>query len=280
MPARQASGNLEKKVLRRCRAMEIPLAGIAPVDRWRQPMFHPWIPEEFFPDAIFPETRSVLVIGLPVPLPVLETSPSIWYREQYLVINSLLDQYTYRLAEFLNRQGYPSVFVPRDGYGSIDVLIENPVAFFSHRHAAYLAGLGTFGVNNMLLTPEYGPRVRFGSVFTSADLPAGRPVITDPLCTRCMQCVRHCPSSALQPGEYPGDITDTHACARMSSDLGRRYAAPCGICIKVCPVGKDRKHYRREGREMYRDRDTFPEFHRAWEHVRSYGVKPPIGHSP
>ncbi len=124
MPTPQASGDLEEEVLRRCRAMEIPLAGIAPVDRWRQPLFDPWIPKEFFPDAIFPETRSVLVIGLPVPLPVLETSPSIWYREQYHVVNSLLDQYTYRLAEFLNRRGYPSVFVPRDGYGSIDVLLE------------------------------------------------------------------------------------------------------------------------------------------------------------
>ena len=66
---------------------------------------------------------------------------------------------------------HPSSF-PGDGYFGIKALLKNPVAFFSHRHAAFLAGLGNFGVNNMLLTPEYGPRVRFGSVFTSAELAA------------------------------------------------------------------------------------------------------------
>lgn len=119
--------------------------------------FQPWMPEEFYPQSIYPEARSVIVIGLPVSLPVLETSPSIYYRELYNTINSLLDQHTYRLAAFLTQLGHPSIFVPRDGYFGIRALLKNPVAFFSHRHAALLAGLGNFGVNNMLLTPEYGP---------------------------------------------------------------------------------------------------------------------------
>ena len=45
----------------------------------------------------------------PGSVPVIETSPSIYYREMYNVLNSLLDQYTYRLAEFLNKEGFPSV---------------------------------------------------------------------------------------------------------------------------------------------------------------------------
>lgn len=155
--------DLKAAVLERCRRMEIPLAGgVASTERWENPPFQPWMPEEFYPQSIFPEARSVIVIGLPVHLPVLETSPpSIYYHELYKTVNTLLDQYTYRLASFLNDEGFPpSVFVPpRDGYGSIEVLQKNPVAFFSHRHAALLAGgLGTFGVNNTLLTPpEYGP---------------------------------------------------------------------------------------------------------------------------
>ena len=133
--------------------------GVANVERWYSPLFLPWVPEEFYPQSIYPETKSVIVIGLPVSLPVLETSPSIYYRELYKTVNSLLDQYTYRLSNFLTDKGYPSIFVPRDGYGNIEVLLQNPIAFFSHRHAALLAGLGNFGVNNTVLTPEYGPRV-------------------------------------------------------------------------------------------------------------------------
>jgi epoxyqueuosine reductase len=264
--------DLKTEIISRCRRMEIPLAGTASVERWKKPLFQPWIPEEFFPDSIFPEARSVLVIGLPVHLPVLESSPSIWYRELYTTVNNLLDQYGYRLAEFLTRKGYPSVSVPRDGYGNIDVLLERPVAFFSHRHAAFLAGLGTFGINNMLLTRQYGPRVRFTSVLTAAELPSD-PLIAEGLCTRCLRCVKSCPSSAVSSEDYPEGITDTLACATMSARLNRRFAAPCGICIKVCPVGEDRKTYHREDTGIYSDKTKSPRLHQSWEHVRNYGIK-------
>ncbi|MCC7564927.1 MAG: 4Fe-4S binding protein [Methanomicrobiaceae archaeon] len=264
------SEELKRKIRERCRAMEIPLVGIADVERWEHPPMQPWMPEEFYPQSIFPEARSVIVIGLPVHLPVLETAPSIYYRELYRIINALLDQYTYRLAGFLNEQGHPSVFVPRDAYGSIEVLLSNPIAFFSHRHAAFLAGLGTFGVNNMILTPEYGPRVRFGSVLTAAALPPD-PILSRRLCTRCMQCVRMCPSGALEDEDYPAGLTDRQACAAHSAELNRRFVSPCGICIKVCPVGEDRRLYSREDASLYRDREGHEQYHDAWEHVRRYG---------
>jgi epoxyqueuosine reductase len=257
---------LKEAVLERCRKMEIPLVGVAAVERWKNPPFRPWMPEEFFPQSIFPEARSVVVIGLPIHLPVLETAPSIYYYELYRTVNTLLDQYTYRLASFLNEQGHPSVFVPRDGYGSIEALRKNPIAFFSHRHAALLAGLGTFGVNNTVLTPEYGPRVRFGSVLTAAVLPPD-PLIDRDLCTRCMRCVRMCPAGALDREDYPQGLTDKNACTA----LHERHISPCGICIKVCPVGDDRRHYDREDASIYEQGEQNRRYRQAWDHVRRYG---------
>ena len=264
------SEDLLSAIRKRCKKMEIPLVGVASVEQWKDPRFLPWMPEEFYPQSIYPEARSVIVIGLPVSLPVLETSPSIFYRELYNTVNGLLDQYTYRLANFLNDSGNPSVFVPRDGYSGIKALLKNPVAFFSHRHAAYLAGLGTFGVNNMLLTPAFGPRVRFGSVFTSAELEPDL-LQEDQLCTRCMRCVKMCPVNALNEKDYPQGLTDKKTCAEHSNELNRQGISPCGICIKVCPVGEDRQLFDRMDASIYSRRDRFLDKHRAWEHVRSYG---------
>lgn len=264
------SADLKNEIRKRCGKMEIPMVGVASVEQWKDPPFLPWMPEEFYPQSIYPEARSVIVIGLPVSLPVLETSPSIFYRELYNTVNALLDQYTYRLANFLNDSGSPSIFVPRDGYFGIKALLKNPVAFFSHRHAAFLAGLGTFGVNNMLLTPEFGPRVRFGSVFTSAELKPD-PLLEDQLCTRCMRCVKMCPANAQDENDYPLGLTDKKSCAEYAGELNRRGISPCGICIKVCPVGMDRRLYGRMDASIYSRRDRFRDMHRAWEHVRSYG---------
>ena len=247
---------LQEEVVAHARSLDVPLIGFAPAERWETPLFEPWVPEAFWPASIVPGTRTVIVIGFPVFSPVLDSAPSIWYHELYQTINTLLDTTAYRLAARLSSRGHPSVPIPRDGYGSIRVLLERPTAFFSHRHAAYLAGLGTFGTNNMLLTPEYGPRVRFTSIFTTAEL-SGAPVMETGLCLRCMRCVETCPSGALDPGDYPGTLTQKRACTEEAASLYARQISPCGRCLAVCPVGEDR--WPRPGSEAAR------------AHIRSYG---------
>jgi epoxyqueuosine reductase QueG len=267
------SGRLKRSLLDYCSGLDIPLVGCAPAGRWDCPPFEPWVPEEFRPRAIFPETETVVVIGYPVSLPVLETAPSIWYYEEYKTVNTLLDLAAHRIASFLNGKGFPSVAVPRDGYGHISILKDTPVAFFSHRHAAFLAGLGNFGINNVILTRQFGPRVRFTSILTGAELPAD-PVMEEPLCIDCMQCMKACPVQAIPGRDYPKALTDKRACAVRSEELAARYISPCGLCIKVCPIGEDRTLYRRESPGIYDETNAeFRKYRRAWEHVRKYGSR-------
>ncbi|MCP1661387.1 MAG: epoxyqueuosine reductase [Methanocalculus sp. MSAO_Arc1] len=262
---------LSKDALRSwCDNHEIPLLGIADAGRWHDPAIIPDIPLPFRPDSIFSGTQSVIVIGLPVHLPSLESSPSVQYSELYRTINTLLDQYTYRIAERLNQEGHPSIAIPRDGYGGIQALLKNPVTFFSHRHAAHRAGLGTFGLNNMLLTPAYGPRARFGSVLTTLAIEPD-PLPGDQLCTRCMECVEQCPVRAVNSAGYPEGKTNSIACAKYSAALAKKQISPCGICIKVCPIGRDRAFYDREDVSIYRKDAPDTPLKRSWEHVRSYG---------
>ena len=270
--------NLKTEIQKKCKEMQIPLVGFAPVKRWENPplelpnTFNEWIPQEFWPQSIYPDAKTVIVIGLPVHLPIVETAPSIYYHELYNTVNAALDNKAYEIANFLINRGYPSIYVPRDAYGDIDILLEKPFAFFSHKHAAYLAGLGSFGQNNVLLTPEYGPRVRFTSIFTSANI-EGDPIKNVDLCTHCLSCVNHCPVNAIKKeGEFPPPL-DKISCAQRSKKLRKEYRSPCGICIKVCPVGEDRKIFNRKDISIYNENKTPENYKKAWKHVKDYGSK-------
>jgi epoxyqueuosine reductase len=260
---------LKSRIIKMTKGLGIPLIGFSSSDRWECPPFMPWMPPEFYPQNVMPGTRTVIVIGLPVPLPILETTPSIFYHELYKTINGLLDQYTYRIALFIESEGHSAVGITRDGYASLDVLRERPVAAFSHRHAAYLAGLGTFGVNNTLLTKRYGPRVRFASILTDVEIEPDT-VMKESLCVRCMRCVHHCPVQAIQPVDYPDKLIDKARCTGHHAVLNRHGTSPCGICIKVCPVGSDRTVH---GRTDMRNYDGKGPLDGSWDHVRAYGSK-------
>lgn len=194
------------------------------------------IPYTQRPKSIMPSASSVIVIWVPVSPTILHTAPSIYYREHYRTLNTLLDVTAQKIATLLDVEGYDAAYVPRDGYHGIEGLKKDPSSFFSHRHAAYLAGLGTFGTNNVILTKSHGPRVRFTSIITSADLPAGRPM-EKKLCIECMKCVKECPISALNEEGYLGGM-DKALCVSRSEELAVRGISPCGICIAVCPIGK------------------------------------------
>lgn len=199
------------------------------------------IPPERRPAAIFPGCRAALVIGLPLQRTILDTAPSYWYSWHYQTVNALLDAEAQRIVMLLERLRFRAVALPRDGYPGVASLLRDPSAFFSHRHAAYLAGLGTFGLSGMLLTPDHGPRIRFTTVLTDAELPAGQP-LTKPLCTKCQKCTKVCPVGAVPSRPYPEQITDKQACALRSNALAAEGRSPCGFCIRVCPVGRDQDY--------------------------------------
>lgn len=89
----------------------------------------------------------------------------------------------------------------------------------------------------------------------------------------CMRCARSCPAQALVEKEYPQGITLKDRCTDHNLRLAERYISPCGICIKVCPVGADRAAFGRKDAGLYEGRKGHEAHYRAWEHVRAYGGK-------
>jgi epoxyqueuosine reductase len=132
------------------------------------------------------------------------------------------------------------------------------------KDAAVMAGLGCIGKNNMVVTPEYGPRVRLRAMLMDVELQATGPVDFDP-CKECdMPCQRVCPQKAFEKAIYSEkefELTMLPARTGVYSrklcnvqmerdekqsenmlvegkdDMGRviKY---CRRCEMVCPVGK------------------------------------------
>ena len=96
------------------------------------------------------------------------------------------------------------------------------------RHAAVAGGLGTWGLNLMVLTREFGPRVHLGGVMTTMAL-GPDPRIEGELCLgleECGRCAAVCPEDAIPRrapvGAGPAACRglDAAACARSSQPFG------------------------------------------------------------
>ncbi len=105
---------------------------------------------------------------------------------------------------------------------------------FPYKRAAHAAGMGTPGRSQLLLTPEFGPRVRLAAVVTTAPLVTGKP-FEDELCIEgCVECAEACLIGALKPD---GSL-DRQSCWDRVSSMEERYGyAICASCIAACPVG-------------------------------------------
>ena len=64
---------------------------------------------------------------------------------------------------------------------------------------ALKAGLGEYARNQMVITPEFGPRLRFSKIFTSLPLEHDRPrqLGVKQYCDQCTKCADACPVKAF-----------------------------------------------------------------------------------
>lgn len=155
----------------------------------------------------------------------------------YQIVNPRLDSISLTLAQALDKAGFQAYVVP----ASQTVDRTRLVGVFSHKLAAHLAGLGWIGKSAMLITPEHGPRVRWGTVLTDAPLEAGRPV--DENCRDCDECVKGCPAHAFtgQAFDQPrlrSEIFAAEACDRYLRER-ETFRRVCGMCVYICPLGRN-----------------------------------------
>ena len=112
---------------------------------------------------------------------------------------------------------------------------ERVMSLWSQRHVAWLAGLGTFGRNNLLIG-EQGSCGRYYSVVTTLQVPPDRPLTRENCLFRrgipCRACLDRCPVQALTDGGF-----DRFACHRVTEHNAARYGGHdvCGKCAVGLP---------------------------------------------
>jgi epoxyqueuosine reductase QueG len=230
------------------------LVGVASVDRFEG------APKGHHPSDLLPGAKSVISFAIRFFQSTLECDKfgrdselipkeELWSVQQtifdfmYATLNTQLQMIGVQLAHLLSSQGYKTLPLPAGGYK----VGAGRYAFFSHRHAAALAGLGEIGLNNLLITPQYGPRVRLNSVITRAELTPD-PMLEERVCKGAEEC-----GLCLKAKTCFGDVETwnvggktMHVAKFMGcqKDLCKR-SNPEGklpfirYCWGVCPVGKE-----------------------------------------
>lgn len=140
------------------------------------------------------------------------------------------------LADFIRRLGYRAIPAGNDMALSVPLAVD--------------AGLGELGRNGILITEEYGPRVRLCKVFTDLPLETDEPVDlgVQHFCEECKKCAQHCPGQAIAKGERterPNDKSINPGLLKWPVDAGKclewwyKNGVPgCTNCIRVCSWNK------------------------------------------
>jgi epoxyqueuosine reductase QueG len=156
---------------------------------------------------------------------------SLYWHHVYRVVTPMLDDVAQRIQQELQGEGYKTFPIPASMPYNREIL----KGLFPHKLAAHLSGLGWIGKSCLLITPDFGPRVRLVTVFTDAPLSTGTP--PGKKCGKCKSCVEACPVQAFKGVEFrPEDPVearfDTRACEQY------RRTHPCGLCVAACPFGQ------------------------------------------
>lgn len=177
----------------------------------------------------------------------VEEGPTPAYYQAYDAANGHLNRACSQIEAWLVDAGHRArafrATVSASELGDLGAGLCAPV---QHKTVATRAGLGWIGRNALLVTPQYGPRVRLASVFTDMPLPAAEP-ITVGACGSCRRCVEACPAQALtgsawRAGMPRAQIVDARECEAVATRLLRERVgvsnAVCGICVAVCPFAR------------------------------------------
>ncbi len=195
-----------------------------------------------YANALLPGAKSVVVLGKEIfqeMVALLGTSKEVGeaFSGDYFVthteyINGRLTNAVHGMAGLLRDAGYRTLPMPTVAPTDQRFLR----AVFSYKDAAALAGLGSVGRHTMLITPEFGARIKMACLLTEATLEP-TPRSRKNYCIKCNACIKACPSKALQiPKKGQAYAMNPYACRTY-----RVAGLTCSVCMKACDDSLSKK---------------------------------------
>ncbi len=230
------------------------LAGISGIDRFDG------LTRRKDPRSIFPEARSVIMIGRRITRGTLRGVEEGTNFQNYMfhgynwLENRFIAMTTFRVSEFLEDNGWEAVplpnlppEVPPMGV-AVRKGVPEPNVMLDFDDAAVRTGLGEIGYCGIFLTPEFGPRQRFQMILTDAVLEPD-PLPAEEICPRNGECGGFCPLGAFN-GDRELEISgrkmrvaeiDYGKCASCKNGAVKNPHHPAGrpdriasVCIRTC----------------------------------------------
>jgi hypothetical protein len=140
------------------------------------------------------------------------------------------------LGEFIRNLGYDAIQMGNDTALSIPLAVD--------------AGLGELGRHGLLITPEFGSRLRICKVFTDLPLVCDQPRAfgVHAYCRTCKKCAEECEPDAIscedEPTFEPVCTSNNPGVLKWPVNAEKCYefwyenGADCSTCIAVCPFTK------------------------------------------
>ena len=139
------------------------------------------------------------------------------------------------LATYIRKLGYHAISCGNDMALSVPLAVD--------------AGLGELGRNGLLITEQFGPRVRICKVFTELPLETDSPVDlgVQRFCERCKICAESCPSKAIVSGDRTDKAWDNSNSVNVLKwplkamnclTYWLKNRADCAVCLRTCPFNK------------------------------------------
>ena len=171
---------------------------------------------------------TALVLGMEMDKDLLDEVPSPGDKLYDFEVYVESGKRVFDVARFIRSKGYRCYArVPFDGF----------VKYPPH---AINAGLGELGAMGVVITSQYGPRIRWTMISIDADIEIDEPVDLNmaAYCDDCKLCIKVCPADAISEeriwwrGVYKRKNNDTKCYPYFVKYEG------CAICLKVCPINR------------------------------------------
>ncbi len=207
-----------KQIKEKARALGADLCGIAPIERFEG------LNPQRDPKSILPAAKSVIGFGFRVPRGLYYCMDKGTQYNNYVSLGvKYIDEefseiFLLKMAAVIENEGFdacvqrnvsnlkiqgdksqnPEVMDTYELQYASAVAPGKPVpdVIMDFAHAAQACGLGSVSVKGNVLTPEFGPFVRF--VFVITDMPLEPdPAFGESLCDKCGACAAACPGHAV-----------------------------------------------------------------------------------